>query len=81
MAVRGESNMHYAVREIQRRHWIATAQRNGIGAEGEAIIDELIARTPGAIARVQEQLPRNFPLAIAEPILDGLAKAAKNLAG
>ncbi len=80
MGLRGESNMHYRIEEIQRRHWIATAQRSGIGGEGEAIINELIARTPGVITVVQKQLPPHFPEAIASPILTGLAKAAKKLA-
>ena len=80
MGVRGESNMHYRTGEIQRRHWIATAQRNGIGAEGENIINELIARTPGVIAMVQTQLPPDFPQSITGHILTGLAKAAKKLA-
>lgn len=80
MGVRGDANMHYRVAEIRRPHWIATAKRNGIGSEGEAIINELIARTPGAVSTVQSQLPRRFPLAIAGPILDGLTRAAKQLA-
>jgi serine/threonine-protein kinase HipA len=80
MGIRGESNVHYRIGEIQRRHWIATAQRSGIGSEGEAIINEMIARTPGVIALVQKQLPPDFPEAIGSPILAGLAKAAKKLA-
>ena len=80
MGVRGESNMHYRMGEIQRRHWIATAQRSGIGDEGEAIVDELIARTAGVIATVQTQLPANFPELVSGPIFAGLAKAAKKLA-
>ncbi len=80
MGIRGESNMHYRLGEIQRRHWIATAQRNGIGSEGEAIINAMIARTPSVITFVQKQLPPDFPEAIGSPILAGLAKAAKNLA-
>ena len=67
-------------RTIQRRDWFATAQRSGIGNEGETIVNELIARTPGVIATVQAQLPANFPEAVAHPIFAGLAKAAKMLA-
>lgn len=80
MGVRGEQNMHYKLAEIQRRHWIETAQRNGIGDEGEAIVNELLARTPGVIATVRTQLPADFPEAVSGPILAGLAKAAKKLA-
>lgn len=80
MGVRGEDNMHYCLAEIQRRHWIATAKRNGIGAEGAVILNELLARTPGVIARVQAELPAQFPEAIAGPILNGLANGAKRLA-
>lgn len=80
MGVRGDNSMHYRIAEIQRRHWIATAKRSGISNEGETIINELIARTPGVIAAVQEQLPKKFPEAIAGSILEGLAKAAKTLA-
>jgi serine/threonine-protein kinase HipA len=81
MGVRGGANMHYRVFEVRRPHWLTTAQRNGIGREGEAIIDELIARTPGVVARVSAELPRGFPESVAGPILDGLTGAARRLAG
>jgi serine/threonine-protein kinase HipA len=79
MGVRGEVNMHYRVAEIRWTHWIATAKRNGIGQEGEVIINELIARTPGVVDWVQAQLPKGFPSAVAGPILDGLTVAARRL--
>jgi serine/threonine-protein kinase HipA len=80
MGVRGDANMHYRVAEIRRTHWVTAARRNGIGSEGDVIINELIARTPNVVVRVQSQLPRGFPMAVAGPILDGLTRAAKRLA-
>ena len=79
MGVRGDANMHYRVAEMRRTHWVTTARRNGIGSEGDVIINELIARTPSVVIRVQSQLPRGFPMAVAGPILDGLTRAAKRL--
>jgi serine/threonine-protein kinase HipA len=53
----------------------------GFGHDAEAIIQGLIARTPGAIREVQEQLPKDFSPLVAERVLDGLQDAANKLEG
>ena len=80
MGVRGEQNMHYKLGEVQRRHWIATGKRNGLGEQITGIIDGLIASTPGVIEQVRAQLPAVFPEHISESIFAGMKKAAKTLA-
>jgi serine/threonine-protein kinase HipA len=80
MGVKGGKNMHYPIRDIARRHWNMAAARNGLAAGGEDIIADLIARTPAVIARVQAQLPADFPARVADPIFLGLQQAANLLA-
>jgi serine/threonine-protein kinase HipA len=83
MAVRSK-NAHWKMHEIQRRHWVLVGESYGIelagGARGtSALLDDLVARTPGVIARVQSMLPGDFPQHVAGPILDGLQGAADKL--
>ena len=46
-------NRHYEMHGIQRRHFDSTAQTVGYASTAEPIIEELLARTPAAIAEVQ----------------------------
>ena len=80
MAVRGDENMHYRIYEIQRRHWNATATRNGLPGGGEEIINAVIARTPGALELAAAQLPKKFPVHVADSIIGGVRNAAQRLA-
>lgn len=79
MAVRG-ANAHYKLDEIQRRHWNEMARRCRLGMNAEGLIDQLIARTPAAIAEVESKLPRGFPEEVARPVLEGLLQASRRLA-
>lgn len=79
MAVRSR-NAHYRVKDVQRRHWNAVAKRNAMGQDFEDVIEEVLKKTPGAIAAVAAELPKDFPAAVAEPIFDGLERQAKRLA-
>ena len=81
MGIRGEKNMHHRLAEIHRRHWRATAMRNGLLDGGAEIIQEIIARTPKVIESVAAQLPKKFPGYIADAIFAGLRKATRVLAG
>jgi serine/threonine-protein kinase HipA len=81
MAVSG-TRRHYHWSEIVRRHWLTTARVCDFNPEeAERLIAELIERTPRALNEVSAQLPRAFPASVAEPILHGLEKAAKQLEG
>jgi len=77
MAVWGK-NRHYKWAEIRRAHLEHTAADCKV-PNYSSIIDELIARTPAAIAQVIGALPRHFPAAVAEPIFAGLKEAAASL--
>jgi serine/threonine-protein kinase HipA len=79
MAVAATSR-HYLWHSIQRRHWVETAKRCGIGGSMPSLIDELIERTPHVIDKVGDRLPPGFPVAVARPIFDGLRSSAATLA-
>lgn len=82
MAIRS-TNAHGKMREIHRRHWIALGKRFGVldeaDREMEAIIDDVIARTPRVIAEVAAELTPDFPEHVAGPVLRGLELAASQL--
>lgn len=78
MAVRGKEK-HYRVDEIDRRHFNATAQRCGLGANMDDVLDEVAAMTPSVIDRVGERLPARFPAGLFESITIPLRKAARRL--
>jgi serine/threonine-protein kinase HipA len=44
------------------------------------VIDDLVARTPEALAQVRAQLPPGFPAEVADRILSGVEGAAARLA-
>lgn len=77
MAVDGR-NRHYRWAEIRREHFEQTARGCRL-PDASALIDELIARTPHAIAEVADDLPANFPVDLASTICDGLKQAADTL--
>lgn len=79
MSLHGK-NRHHKVHTIQRRHFNATAQRAGIGADVEAIIQDLVKRTPAVVAQVNTELPPGFSGRVAETVLRGLTDAADRLA-
>lgn len=78
MAVRGK-NRHYKWHEIRRSHFEQTAKDCGLGSSAQALIDELVERTPRVIEQVRASIPAGFPGAVAASILDGLAQAAQRL--
>ncbi len=80
MALLGK-NRHYHMHRIQRRHFNSTARKVGFGPNAEALLQELIARTPQAVAQVQAELPAGFSQEVAEKILGGVMAAAKALEG
>jgi len=82
MAVRSKS-AHWKMREILRRHWLAVGERHGVttqdGRDARFVVDDLVERTPQVIQDVRAQLPKDFPAALADAILEGLQEAAKRL--
>jgi len=84
MAVRSK-NTHWRMHEILRRHWLGLGERYGVvTAEGrnvQAVIDDIIARTPSVVQAVRARLPQGYPQDLADDILNGLQAAADRLAG
>lgn len=77
MAISGK-NRHYLMKDIQRRHFNATARRC-FGVDAEPIIGEILATTPVVIDEMYRSLPHGFPPQVADGILEGLRVAAKRL--
>ncbi|MEL4890726.1 type II toxin-antitoxin system HipA family toxin [Xanthomonas protegens] len=80
MALLGK-NKHYAMHSIQRRHFSSTAQKVGYAPSAEPIIEEILARTPAAIAEVRADLPQDISPRVVDAILGGLEQAALVLEG
>jgi serine/threonine-protein kinase HipA len=59
MAIPGK-NPHYRLTEVLARHWQTLAQKSGVPGLWDRI-QELVEIAPGAIDRLQEHLPREFP--------------------
>jgi serine/threonine-protein kinase HipA len=78
MALSGK-HQHYEMHGIQRRHFSSTARKVGYAPTAEPIIEELLARTPSAIAEAQTDLPPDFSPRVADSILGGLERAARAL--
>lgn len=78
MAVPGE-RPRYLIKSIQRRHFDNLAKKLGLGATGESLIDETLARTDEVIESVQHGLPRGFPQAMLNQILSGVRSASRLL--
>ncbi len=72
-----DKNKHYRVEEIRRRHFNATARACGLGRDMEAVIEDVVARTPVVIETVGETLPKGFPAGLFESVTKGLQKAAR----
>nr|WP_314624024.1 type II toxin-antitoxin system HipA family toxin [uncultured Noviherbaspirillum sp.] len=79
MAVRSK-NAHYRMQDVRRRHWNAVARNNAMGKDFNAVIDDILARTPGVVESVGALLPTGFPAKVAEPIFNGLLMQAQRLA-
>ena len=82
MAVRAK-NAHWKMRDIHRSHWLSLGQQYGVvSADGRAVgqvIDDLVAQTAQVLQTVRAQLPKDFPQALADSILNGLKDAADRL--
>jgi serine/threonine-protein kinase HipA len=82
MAVRSK-NVHWRMKEITRRHWLAIARAYGVvgvcGSNADSMIDQWVEKTPQAIAQVQAMLPSNFPDRVWLPVRAGLLRASQAL--
>lgn len=78
MALLGK-NRHYRIRDIRRRHFNSTAKMVGYAETAEPLLQELIERTPVAIAQVRAELPEDINAKVVDAILGGVEKAAQAL--
>jgi serine/threonine-protein kinase HipA len=78
MAVRGTTK-HYRVATITRRHFNATAQQCGLGADMEPVIADVVSKTPAVIEKVGASLPKGFPAGLFDSVTTGLKKAATQI--
>jgi len=80
MAVRGSTN-HYLIESIQRRHWIAQAQKVGLGAAAAGqLIEDVTESTESVIGAVGSLLPDDFPMDMAEAVFSGMRGQSAKLA-
>ena len=78
MCVRSK-NAHWKLAEIRARHWTETGKRCGV-PDMPALLAEIVETTPAVLDRVAALLPRKFPTAMADSILAGVRRSAKQLA-
>lgn len=65
-------NRHYVVETIRPRHFIQSAQQSGMPVSTvQHIADELVSTWPDAAAAATAQLPKGFPVRIADSIVAG----------
>lgn len=79
MALQG-TQKHYNLARIARHHFNTTARRCGLSNGMEFIIEEVLARTPGAIQSVEASLPPGFPPGLFDAVTAGLRESAERLA-
>jgi len=77
MALRGK-NRHYRWREIGARHFLETARLCGLG-DMKAMMEEVVAKTPGVIEQVRGLVPSQFVAQIAASIFDGVRMQSEQL--
>ena len=75
MAIRGEKNMHYALRDIQARQWQRLAQLCGPAVWER--MQALVAGVDDALARVEGELPKDFPARVWEAVAKGMRQQAR----
>jgi serine/threonine-protein kinase HipA len=80
MALLGR-HRHYLMKDIQRRHFSSTAARCFPQVSAEAVIGQILERTPEAIDRLAARLPRGFPEQVASSIFGGVQRSAALLEG
>lgn len=71
-------NRHYKLREIRVRHWMKLARDSGVPHAWDRMI-ELVRNVEPALARVQSQLPNDFPLSLWQPIQTGIRRHANRV--
>lgn len=72
-------NRHRKLADIQRRHFISTAQITGLAPKMPQILERIKACVPQVIETVGVQLPERFPEEVFEAITHGLLRSTQQL--
>lgn len=79
MALKGKHN-HYRWYDMQRRHFIGTAHEiNYSKLRAEQILNDMLMKVEKVIDQVSNNLPKEFPTKISQPIFDGMLLAKRKL--
>lgn len=78
MELRGR-NLHYWLRDIQRRHFNAMAHRCGLGADMEDIVEDVLAQLDPVLDKLGAELPAGFPEDVFITIAAGMRASARRL--
>jgi serine/threonine-protein kinase HipA len=73
-------NRHYNFKDIQRRHFSATAAKFFQRESAEDVIKEVLDDLERAIAAVTARLPARYPERVATSVFAGLRRTPKLLA-
>lgn len=69
---------HYIIDSIMPRHFAQSAHQVGMPASViQTLMNDLVERTPQAMASVAEKLPSDFPEQITASILGGMQRRLK----
>jgi serine/threonine-protein kinase HipA len=78
MALPGE-RPHYSWKAVQRRHFESLARKLGLIAEVDALLADIVDRTPVALDSVQNSLPRNFSQTLIDRVMGNVRICAQTL--
>ena len=79
VAVRGKT-AHYKLAEIQYRHWQLLAQRSGVQDAWQSMVD-MTQRLDAALTTVEERLPADFPMQLAQVVFQGARRHLAQFTG
>ncbi len=77
MAVRSK-NPQWKLTEVKARHWLNVAKAAGLGGD-TGVIEDIAVQIPKAVAKVNAQIPSNFPAALVDKFFVGLHRQASLL--
>jgi serine/threonine-protein kinase HipA len=73
LAMSAGDKRHYKIDDIMPRHFLQTAEKAGVGASVvQPILDDLGSTIPGAVERVVQSLPSEFPEQLVSSIVGGI---------
>lgn len=78
MALRGK-NVHYRLRDIQRRHFIESAAKCGFGGDMDQIITGCSRRCATVLHEIEARLPADFPEDVFSAVAKGLTESFDRL--